>query len=249
VRWVPYWLAVVGAAETALAMACGGSRDRTAVSAADSGRGAHDVERITSVGIDSTPPIPTAPLTVQQRRGEALYAAYCWTCHGLYGHGDGPGARGFPEPLPDVTRMASFHSSDEIFALLLAAQRGTDSAEAVWHQLDSAQSHAVAAYIKSFAPPGARGNPAAGRLLYGAFCVHCHGMRGAGDGRLARLLPHRPADLRSVHIAGTPDLLFTAIKTRTPPGHARYMPRWSEAFSDQEIWDLVAYVSILRAGS
>src|SRR5512137_1894534 len=50
--------------------------------------------------------------------------------------------------------------------------------------------------VAPVAVPPSRGNAAAGRLIYGTYCVQCHGTRGAGDGRLAHTLSPAPADLR-----------------------------------------------------
>lgn len=201
------------------------------------------------MGVDSIPPVPTPALTAEQRRGQALYSSFCWTCHGLYGHGDGPGARGFREPLPDLERVAAERTVDRIVARFLSEQRapGALAPEAVWHALDSAQLRAAAAYIKSFAPSGARGNPAAGRLLYASYCVHCHGTRGDGKGRLAHLLARTPADLRSVDATVRPERTFAAMKSGGTSRHGRYMPNWGQALSDEELWDLVAYLAVLHS--
>lgn len=244
----PRWSHVVRAAITVLAVACA-PRDQRAAS------GTPATERadlaLSSLGavMESVPPVAAPPISAEQRRGQALYASFCWTCHGLYGHGDGPGARGFREPLPDLERVAATRTVDAIVARLLARQptSGAPSPQALRHTLDSAQLHAAAAFIKSFAPPGARGNAAAGRLLYASYCVHCHGTQGGGDGRLAHLLTRPPTDLRLADAAEHPNRVIATITSRDSTRHGRYMPNWSQAFSDQELWDLVAYLSILHA--
>ncbi len=38
--------------------------------------------------------------------GKDLYVAYCASCHGLGGHGDGPAAAAFKAPLVDLTTIA-----------------------------------------------------------------------------------------------------------------------------------------------
>jgi len=237
------------AAIVILATSCGRASDRAAAGAADTGRAAPELSLPAAATMDSIPSVVAAPLNAEQRRGQALYASFCWTCHGLYGHGDGPGARGFREPLPDLERVAAARTVDGIVARLLAQQptSGAPPAQAARHTLDSAQLHAAAAFIKSFAPPGARGNAAAGRLLFASYCVHCHGTRGAGDGRLAGTLARRPADLRLADVAEHPDRVIATIRSGDSTRHGRYMPNWSQAFSDQELWDLVAYLQVLQA--
>lgn len=39
--------------------------------------------------------------------GQALYDENCAICHGPGGRGDGPAARAYSEPLPDLTTMAA----------------------------------------------------------------------------------------------------------------------------------------------
>jgi len=237
------------AAAVILATGCGRASDSAAAGAADTGRTTPDLSLPGAAALDSIPSVVAAPLSAEQRRGQTLYASFCWTCHGLYGHGDGPGARGYRESLPDLERVAAARTVDDIVARLLAQQptSGAPSPQAVWHTLDSAQLHAAAAFIKSFAPPGAPGNAAAGRLLYASYCVHCHGTRGAGDGRLAGMLARPPTDLRVADAAEHPNRVFATIKSGDPTRHGRYMPNWGQAFSDQEIWDLVVFLSVLHA--
>jgi mono/diheme cytochrome c family protein len=122
------------------------------------------------------------------------------------------------------------------------------AAEPVWHALTTEELRKAIDYATSFAPRGARGNPAAGRLLYATYCVHCHGQRGAGDGRLAATLARRPLDLRTVDAVGRADQLVESIRGGGSPEHARYMPDWGRVFSDQQLWDLIAYLPALRAG-
>ena len=43
----------------------------------------------------------------RQVSGRALYDAYCVSCHGVTGKGDGPGAAGLPHPPADLTQIAA----------------------------------------------------------------------------------------------------------------------------------------------
>lgn len=244
-RWPP----ALQAGLAALALACGATDRRAAIGVPDSGSAGGDLSALGPLMVDSIPPVAAPALTAEQRRGQALYSTFCSTCHGLYGHGDGPGARGFREPLPDLERVAAAQTVDRIVARFLSEQRanGAPAPEAVWHALDSAQLRSAGAYIKSFAPPGERGNPAAGRLLYASYCVLCHGTRGDGKGRLAHLLARQPADLRLVDATDRPERVFAAIKSGGRSPHGGYMTRWGQALSDEELWDLVAYLAVLHS--
>ncbi len=43
----------------------------------------------------------------RQVSGRALYDAYCVSCHGASGQGDGPAAAGLPNPPADLTGIAA----------------------------------------------------------------------------------------------------------------------------------------------
>lgn len=48
----------------------------------------------------------TAPRT-PANDGRMMYMSYCASCHGAQGHGDGPVAQVFKDPIPDLTTLAS----------------------------------------------------------------------------------------------------------------------------------------------
>jgi len=49
---------------------------------------------------------PQPPRLVESLRGEALYVAYCASCHGGDGRGNGPAAPALKTPPPDLTTLA-----------------------------------------------------------------------------------------------------------------------------------------------
>jgi cytochrome c553 len=123
----------------------------------------------------------------------------------------------------------------------------TDSEPAVWHALGTDEIRAAVAYIRTFAPPGSHGNPAAGRLIYATYCVHCHGTHGAGDGRLSRTLSPPPADLRSLDLPRQLGAVFAKLKAGGTRQHGSFMPGWGRVFGDRELWDVIAYLPVLNA--
>lgn len=86
------------------------------------------------------------------------------------------------------------------------------------------------------------GSPAAresGRALYLGNCALCHGERADGHGR-RQLLSSKPVDFTS-HAwrkTATPRRVFFVLREGL---HGTAMPAWP-SFSDEETWDLVAYV-------
>ncbi len=79
-----------------------------------------------------------------------------------------------------------------------------------------------------------------GQQLFAINCAECHGKQGDGQGPRAAVLTKPPTDFTDpVWRAGAqPQAVFSAIHLGVP-GTA--MPAWP-AFTEQETWDLVAYV-------
>jgi copper transport protein len=85
---------------------------------------------------------------------------------------------------------------------------------------------------------------AAGKAIFDAQCVPCHGVSGKGDGPRGLALIPRPADLTVHAIPGvhTDAQLFEWI-TNGFPGSA--MPAWRQILSDTDRWNLVNFIRTL----
>jgi mono/diheme cytochrome c family protein len=82
----------------------------------------------------------------------------------------------------------------------------------------------------------ADGNPKTGRTIYDKHCTACHGKSGKGIGTLPDLSD--PATL-----AGRSDAqLFDKI---TNGGRGSGMPAWGSVLSEQQRWDVLAYMKTL----
>jgi len=86
---------------------------------------------------------------------------------------------------------------------------------------------------------------AAGRRVFEASCLSCHGPRGLGDGPAAKgMTPPPPAIGSADSMAETsPALMYHVISAGVP---GTKMPSWS-ALSSDERWAVVAYAQSLRA--
>jgi mono/diheme cytochrome c family protein len=106
-------------------------------------------------------------------------------------------------------------------------------------------------YRRLQVPPGLLDSSAArdrGRVLYRSSCVICHGEKGDGRGARREGLSQPPRDFTDAGWTErtTPRHVFFTIREGV---RGSAMPAW-KAFTDDETWDLVAYVlSLSRAAS
>lgn len=88
-----------------------------------------------------------------------------------------------------------------------------------------------------------------GRPIYDAHCSVCHGADGRGTTAVGRTLPHPPADL-SHHFHPHPGAGDAYLYWRVSEGGTvepfnsagSLMPAFSQVLSEDEIWDVLAYV-------
>ena len=97
----------------------------------------------------------------------------------------------------------------------------------------------------------AMGDAQAGKAIYERSCVGCHGPTGQG-GRMAAMLTVPPRNLADQAYMGThsDQQLFDVIsKGGAATGLSAAMTAFGSQLSEQQIWDTVAYVRTLAAGS
>lgn len=92
--------------------------------------------------------------------------------------------------------------------------------------------------VQDLAVPSKGGDPVSGREIYVNICIRCHGID--GKGALGIKLVPRPADLTSQAVQSRLDgTLFRRIHEGKPN---TAMGAWKHSLSDEEIWDILAYV-------
>lgn len=92
--------------------------------------------------------------------------------------------------------------------------------------------------VKELAATGKGGDPVSGREIYVNTCIRCHGID--GKGALGIKLVPPPADLTSLAVQSRLDgTLFRRIHEGKPN---TAMGAWKHSLSDEEIWDVLAYV-------
>jgi mono/diheme cytochrome c family protein len=93
-----------------------------------------------------------------------------------------------------------------------------------------------------------KGDAKAGKAKYDANCVGCHGATGKGDGAAAAALNPKPQDHTDGKMmnALTDKYLFDIIKQGGKAVQkAPIMPAANKKLTDQDIWDMVAYIRSL----
>jgi len=96
---------------------------------------------------------------------------------------------------------------------------------------------------------GKLGDPEAGAQLYGTYCASCHGAQGAGDGPVSAGLNPKPAahDDDAYMSTLSDEHIFKVIKEGgTAVGKSALMAPWGGTLSDEQIWDVVAFVRTLH---
>jgi mono/diheme cytochrome c family protein len=95
------------------------------------------------------------------------------------------------------------------------------------------------------APAGKSGNPAAGKTVYMANCVTCHGPEGKGDGPGAAGLNPKPANFRDpARQKDMTEAKQVHIVTAGGPseGLSPLMAPFGEVLTEQQIRDVVAFI-------
>ena len=101
-------------------------------------------------------------------RGEKVYDSLCLSCHGVYGHGDGPIAKTLSvRPRDLLTPPYQQQVTDEVLLQRISDGHGSMPGTAEVLSLDDR--HAVVRFVRLLTP---------GYETYDRYCVGCHGNRG-----------------------------------------------------------------------
>ncbi len=90
-----------------------------------------------------------------------------------------------------------------------------------------------------------KGNAAEGKVQYDNICASCHGATGKGDGVASAALDPKPRDLSDAAYVSTlsNEHLYKVISEGGPAvGLSPMMAAWSGVLSEQQIWDVIAYI-------
>jgi mono/diheme cytochrome c family protein len=179
------------------------------------------------------------------KRGEALFATSCASCHGPRGAGDGATAK---TQLPPPTDLTSHQYSIE--SVCATITRGIPAtAMPGYPDLSDDDLRALVTFTQQLASADARGGASASaadatKTLYAQNCQICHGPSGGGDGFIAPTAPRPPASFRDVR--PTRESALRVIAEGVP---ATSMQPWKSKLSEEQRGQLADYVRSLFAES
>ena len=179
-----------------------------------------------------------APSSALTQLGEALYMENCASCHGT--KANGVPAAGTVGAYPNLVGLGPATIDFWVVSGRMPAADPTSvQAPRGQPRLTPTQAEAIAAWVNSLSPSYPyipdphlhRANVATGMALFALNCAACHTIEGDGDAlaysTFAPSLRHIPA-------------YQVAEAIRTGPGN---MPRFTGNLSDQQVNDIVAYVT------
>ena len=141
-------------------------------------------------------------------------------------------------PSGEVTAVSPTQAAD------MAAGSGMGSGSS-----QSARHHAPVPepYLSMSAPQIAEGALERGSETYTQHCASCHGDGGMGDGPAGQVLDPVAAPVAHTSTRMTDGYLFW----RVAEGGAVFssaMPAWKETLTEQQIWEVLAYLRALGSG-
>ncbi|MBI2772417.1 MAG: cytochrome c [Burkholderiales bacterium] len=85
-----------------------------------------------------------------------------------------------------------------------------------------------------------------GGLVFGNYCITCHGMNADGNGRAARLYNPRPANLRQSD-KNDAYMLMMIRRGGQAMGRSEFMPPWGAELTEEQMSDLTVYLRSINS--
>jgi mono/diheme cytochrome c family protein len=122
-----------------------------------------------------------------------------------------------------------------IFAVLMLAACGETKAASTPESIP-------AEFAGKNNPLGA-GAASAGAEVFKVYCMSCHGEKGHGDGPAGVALSPKPKNLPQLAATANDDYIFWRISKGTP---GTSMVGWQGTLTDDQIWQIVAFIHTLK---
>jgi mono/diheme cytochrome c family protein len=171
--------------------------------------------------------------------GRQVYHSLCAACHGLYGRGDGLGARHLSAPPADLRAVAGKASMKDTDLVRIITD-GKGMMPGAGDVLTAHEIRAVVAFLRVLSP---------GYEVYDRFCARCHGAAGdpgqpstqAGTTTKQKLPPRLDATYFKQH---TRDSLRRASQ-HLPKQNRPAMPHFGNQLGSDQVMDIVRYLRTL----
>ena len=202
---------------------------------------------------------PVAATTVSEPdplKGLRLYLGYCFVCHGQKGDGIGPYASMLSAAPADFTDSTYFKAKTDSELYDFISKGGIAHGRSMHmkpfgFQMTPDEIQSTITYIRVLNRheriSRGEGSDFSGQEIYRNSCVMCHGEKGAGDGRLSKMLnlevkPITGEQLSRFSGAKLYNIIQDGIPSDTT-GAGRFMPAWGNSLSEQEIIDVIFYIN------
>lgn len=171
-------------------------------------------------------------------RGGIVFKTYCSLCHGETADGQGRASHLYPGLRTRISTQTEKYYRTVILGGGPAG--GMSEYMPPWNdELSAEQVRDVLAYLKIVTDPVTRGE-----VVFKTNCILCHGLKGDGKGRAAKLYDPPPANLTTSD-KNTDYKIAIVSYGGEAMGRSAVMPVWSEQLSEQQIKDVVAYIDSL----
>ncbi len=203
-----------------------------------------------------------AAAPVHQRdplQGLKRYLGYCFICHGQKGDGNGPYASMLSAKPADFTDSTYFMAKTDGELYDFISKGGIAHGKSMHmkpfgFQLTADEIQSTVDYIRVLNRheriSRGEGSGFSGEEIYRNSCVMCHGEKGAGDGRVSKMLNLTVKPMTEETLSGFSGAkLYNIIQDGIPSdttGAGKYMPAWGTSLSEQEIIDVISYISTFR---
>lgn len=198
-------------------------------------------------GVSVQLPTDSTQIATAVRRGTALFAQNCASCHGASADGNGEAA---PTLLPHPADLTSKRlTTGRIATVLMNGVPG--SAMPAWRDLPQRDVEALVAYLVTLPKPDTEKDRSTlsivdatkGKSLFSQKCASCHGLDGDGKGAAAAALQRRPANF----LVEQPGIAYS-LKVMKEGVAGTAMPPWAAQLSHAERLVLAAYIRSLYKG-
>jgi mono/diheme cytochrome c family protein len=197
-------------------------------------------------------------LTEEQQEGWVIYETMCWTCHGVSGRGDGPAIETGSSTMPPTFHTLDYAraSTESLLRRFRSGSGGSEPTPAHMRYVASIMEPEHFAHALSFVPvlvypPEIPGSALAGKSIFDDRCAGCHGLSGTGEGTASETFTNvSPADFTADSLITGGDWvgLFRKISDGGSSTHSESMPSWGTVLTENQIWDLVAFVATFQEG-